>query len=776
MGKESSTARGTFAVPGTEPPPLPSSSELKYIGRSVECGDCREKVTGEARFTADVQLPGLQFSKLSSATLAHAGIASMDVSIAQNHPGVTSNHRIHAGLFLDTAVVREPSRETPSEWPVVRYANQPIVIVAAHSPEAAAEGAALVTVDYKPLPVVVDSSMARQPDAPPVFPGPVNPAPIPGRATHSEPVAQIGNVRGPMVHRTGDIAGGLREADVIVEGHFITAAQSPCALEPHAVVVDWKQDEMTVWMSTQSIAGVREQFAGFFQLPISQVRVIAENVAGGFAKKFDAGNPGVCVAAVSKKSLAPVSLVLSRKEDHLLIGYIPDSDQTLRIGAKKDGSLTALQLVSYGSAGCGAGAGCAGPAISMYTCGALDIAEYDVLTNVGPASVGGPAGYPQGLFALEQLVDELAQKLQIDPLDLRDRIDRNSIRRLERQNVRDSALWKSRVAHETAPATAAGPIRRGIGVAQGTWPCKIEAGSAFEIRIYRDGAIEAFSAVQDTGSGIRTVLAQIVAEEFSIPPHEIRIQIGDTRFPVGPPAGLGTTTASLTPAARNAAWQAKRQFLQNVAAVCGVTPDDLELKNGQILSRSGNVPSMSFREAAGKLTVSEISVRAERIPDYDPPKTEESGGVTVAEIEVDVELGRIRVRRVLAVLDCGRAINPSQIVGQVHGGVMRGLSQALFEERLFDPELGYMVNPDLERYKLAGARETPEIEVKLIQSLAGQSSTDATGIGGQAGQLAMSAAIANAFFNATGSRIRQTPMTPSQVLSALSQGPEKRAV
>jgi xanthine dehydrogenase YagR molybdenum-binding subunit len=764
MDQESSTARGTFTVPGTEPPPLPPSSELKYIGRSVECGDCREKVTGEAKFTADVQLPGLQFSKLSSATLPHAAIASMDVSVAQNHPGVTSNHRIHAGLFLGTAVVRDPAQEAPSEWPVVRYANQPIVIVAARSLETAAEGAALVTVDYRPLSFVVDSSAARQPGAPPVFPGPVNPAQIPGRATHPEPVPQIGNVRGPIVHRMGEIKQGWSEADVIVEGHFITAAQSHCPLETHAVIVDWKPDEMTVWASTQSIASVREQFAAFFELPISQVRVIAEYVGGGFAKKFNAGNPGVCVAAVSKKSVAPVSLVLSRKEDHLVMEYVPDSDLTLRLGAKKDGSLTALELVSYGSAGCGIGAGCAGPVLSMYTCGALQIAEYDVLTNVGPASVAGPAGYPQGLFALEQLVDELAQKLQMDPLDLRDRIDRNSVRRMERQNVRDSALWKSRVAH----GPVAGPIRRGIGVGQATWPHKIEAGSAFEIRVYKDGSIEAFSGVQDTGSGIRTVLAQIVAEEFSLAPHEIRIKIGDTRFPVGPHSGLGTVTASLTPAARDAAWQAKKQFLQNIAVACGVAPEDLELRDGQVLSHSGSVPSMSFRDAAGKLTVGEISVRAERIADYDPAKVEESGGVTVAEIEVDVELGRIRVTRVLAVLDCGRAINPSQIVGQVHGGVMRGISQVLFEERLFDPELGHMVNPDLERYKLAGARETPEIEVKLIQSLAGQSSTDAAGIAGQAGQLAMSAAIANAFFNATGCRIRQTPMTPSRVLSALS--------
>lgn len=767
VGKESSeyeTAKGTLAVPGTEPPPLPSSSELHYIGRSIECGDCREKVTGEAKFTADVQLPGLQFSKLSSATLPHAGIASMDVSVAQNHPGVTSNHRIHAGLFLDTAVLREPSQETPSEWPVVRYANQPIVIVAAHSLEAAAEGAALVTVDYKQLAFVVDSGMARQPEAPPVFPGPVNPAPIPGRATHSEPVMQVGNVRGPIVHRTGEIKQRWPEAEVIVEGHFITAAQSHCALEPHAVIVDWRADGMTVWASTQSLSSVREQFAAFFQLPISQVRVITEHVGGGFAKNFNAGNPGVCVAAVSKKSVAPVSLVLSRKEDHLVIGYVPDSDQTLRIGAKKDGSLTALELRSYGSAGCGTGAGCAGPAISMYTCGALDIAEYDVLTNVGPASVAGPAGYAQGLFALEQLVDELAQKIQVDPLDLRDRIDRNSIRRLERQDVRDSALWKSRITH----GTTAGPIRRGIGVAQATWPRRIEVGAAFEIRVYQDGSIEAFSAVQDTGSGICTVLAQVVAEEFSVAPQEIRIQIGDTRFPAGPRSGLGTATASLTPAARDAAWQAKKQFLQNVAAACGTGSDDLELKNGQVVSRSGNVPPMSFREAAGKLTVSEISVRAERIADYDPAKAEESGGVTVAEIEVDVEIGRIHVTRVLAVLDCGRVINPSLVVSQVHGGVVRGLSQTLFEERLFDPGMGFMVNPDLDRYKLAGARETPEIEVKLIQSLAGQSSTDASGIAGQAGQLAMSAAIANAFFDATGRRIRQTPMTPARVLGALS--------
>jgi xanthine dehydrogenase YagR molybdenum-binding subunit len=606
-------------IPETGASPLLPGEEPEYTGQPDEQRDSYQKVTGQAKYTSDVQLPGMQYARLANATIPHAGIASMDVSVAQKYPGVTSNHRIHAGYLLDVAVVRDAAQETPSEWPVVRYAGQPVVAVAAVSPEIAADAARLVTVNYEPLPFVVEMEAARQPSAPQVFPGAVRPAFVRGSTVPPDAVAQAGNVRGPVTHSRGDVEDGFRNADVVLEGRFCTPLQSYSALEPHAVIVDWKADGMTIRASTQGTATVREEFATFFELSLSQVRVIAEYAGGEFGGNPRAGNAGVCAAAVSKKSAAPVSLVLNRKEEHLATGNIASSSQVLRIGAKKDGTITVLRLVSYGSAGCGTGAGCAGPAISMYSCDSLHAEEYDVFTNTGPASVAPPAGYLQGIFALEQMMDELAEGLKIDPLDLRDRVDPNSLRRAERKKVRESRLWKSRNA---VHGSGTGVIWRGVGVAQASWPGVVES-----------------SAV------------------------------------------------------------------------------------------------------------------------------ESDGGVIAVEIEVDMETGRIHVRRVLAVIHCERAINSLQIESRIHGGVLRGISQTLFEQRLFDPATGFMINADLERYKIAGVREMPDIEVELIQSSTGQSPTDASGISGSAGQIIVGAAIANAFYNAIGKRMRRTPMTPLQVLS-----------
>jgi xanthine dehydrogenase YagR molybdenum-binding subunit len=671
--------------------------------------------------------------------------------------------------ILGPAVLRNPSLETPSPYPIVRYAGQPVAAVAATSPQIAEQAAGLVKVQYQEMPFVVDRESAQAPDAPLVYPGPADQAGSAGGGGGPHNVPQKGNVHGPAVHTVGDVAQGFKDADVIVEGHFTTQVQTHSATETHGVVADWGPDMLTVWASTQGTASVREELAAFFHLPLSQVRVITEYMGGGFGAKFGAGNPGVVAAALSKKAGAPVRLVLDRKEEHLSVGNRPDSDQHMRIGAKKDGTLTAIQLISFGTAGCGTGAGCAGPATNMYQYGALHTEESDVFINAGQATAFRAPGHPQGAFSLEQCIDELALRLRLDPLDLRDRIDANPYRRVERQIVRESALWKSR---GPVAARSRGPVKRGVGVAQNVWYRFISMNSAAEVRVHRDGSVEVFSAVQDLGTGIKTVMAQVVAEEFGVPPEKVGVRIGDTNYPVGPNSGGSVTTPSLTPAVRDAAWQARQQFLSNIAPAYGTTADDLEMAHGTVRSKSGKMRPVSFHSAAAKMSTNEISARAQRVPDYDRSKYEKYGGVDVAEIDVDTETGRIFVRRVLAVHDCGRIMNSNQTISQIHGGLIQGMSYALFEDRVLDPIAGRMLNTNLDMYKTAGSREMPQIEVKLIDSYLGESSTDANGIGEAAGVVAMPAAIANAFFNATGKRIRKIPMVPATVLAALHGAPQ----
>ncbi|MGD0367875.1 MAG: xanthine dehydrogenase family protein molybdopterin-binding subunit, partial [Acidobacteriaceae bacterium] len=597
-------------VPVTEPPVWPINKDLKYVGQSIERYDGQAKVTGRARYTSDVQLPGMLYAKFVNASVPHAKIVSIDTSAAEKCPGVRGVHVIQH--VLGNAVLRDPALD-PVKYPVVRYAGQPVAAVAATTPAIAEEAAALVKVRYDASPFVVDLDKARAPDSPNVFPGAADEEASAGGGGGPSNVQQTGNIHGPSIHRRGETDQGFKDADVIVEGHYVTQVQTHSALETHGVVADWKPELLTVWASTQGTASVREELAGFFKIPLTQVRVITEFMGGGFGAKFGAGNPGVVAAALSKKTGAPVRLMLDREEEHLSVGNRPSSDQTLRIGAKKDGTITAIHLIAYGTAGCGTGAGCSGPAANLYKSASLHTEENDVFINAGPASAMRAPGHPQGAFALEQTMDELAVKLGMDPIDLRDKTDEHPVRRVERQVVRASDLWKSR---NPVAGADQGPVKRGVGLAQSVWYRFVSMNSAAEVRIHKDGSLEVLSGVQDIGSGIKTVMAQILAEQFGVPPSQIAVKIGDTNYAEGPNSGGSVTTLSLTPAVRDAAWQAAQKFLADIAPALGSTSDDLVLVDGEVRSQSGKFEPVSFRRAAAKMTTSQIAVQAKRIPDY----------------------------------------------------------------------------------------------------------------------------------------------------------------
>lgn len=757
-------------IPADEPPVLPINKDLEYIGKPIERWDGYAKVTGRARYTFDVQLPGMLYACFVNSTVPHAKIVSIDTSAAEAQPGVKGVHVIEK--VLGGAVLRDPTLEQ-TKYPVVRYAGQPIAAVAATTPGAAEDAAAKVKVVYETRPFVVDQNLARGANAPQVFPGAADQAGTAGGGGSARGIPQTGNVHGPAVRKVGDAEQGFKDADVVVDARYVTQVQTHSALETHGVVADWKPELLTVYASTQGTASVREELAGYFKLPMAQVRVITEYMGGGFGAKFGAGNPGVVAALLSRKTGAPVRLMLDREEEHLSVGNRPSSDQRLRIGAKKDGAITAIQLISYGTAGCGTGAGCSGPAVNLYKWATLHVEENDVFTNAGPAAAFRAPGHPQGAFALEQSIDELAQKLNMDSLDLRDRIDENPVRRVQRQVIRDSAIWKSR---NPKPGADSGLLKRGVGFSQSIWYRHLTMSSSAEVRVHKDGSIEVLSAVQDIGSGIKTVLAQILAEQFGVPPNKISVKVGDTNYPVGPNSGGSVTTASLSPAVRDAAWQASRKFLASIAPALGTTPNDLSLAGGMVRSASGKIKPISFRAAAAKMNTGQVTAQATRIPDYAPKKVDTYGGVDVVEALVDTETGRIRVKRVLSVHDCGRPINPSLVTSQINGGVIQGISYTLFEHRLLDPNYGLMVNANLDKYKIAGSFEVPEVEVQLTEVYIGQSSTDASGIGEAAGIISVGAAIGNAVYNATGIRIRQLPMTPAVVLAALNQQPMMESI
>jgi xanthine dehydrogenase YagR molybdenum-binding subunit len=374
---------------------------------------------------------------------------------------------------------------------------------------------------------------------------------------------------------------------------------------------------------------------------------------------------------------------------------------------------------------------------------------------------------------LEQIIDELGERLAIDPLALRDRIDPSPVRREERRIGAERIGWQ----HRRAPAADLGPIKRGIGMAQSIWASNVHTNASCEVRVMCDGTVEVLSSVQDIGTGICTVLAQVVAEELGLRVEQIRVRIGDTEFPAGPPSYGSRATASITPPARTAAWRVCQALFLEVAPVLHASADQLVARDGKIVVRDDPNRAIPFKQAAALLRTDRISAVASRRDDYDGFRrhltdaaiaTQDLGGVQFAAVAVDTETGIIRVERVVAVQDCGRPINPKQIESQVHGGVLMGVSYALFEERILDQHTGRMVNPNLEQYKLLGPQEVPEIEVVVLEDYRANSATDAYGIA-EPSNIATAPAIANAVYNAIGVRIRTLPMTPAVILAALGK-------
>ncbi|OLE09969.1 MAG: oxidoreductase [Acidobacteria bacterium 13_1_20CM_4_56_7] len=723
-------------VPADEPPQLPPNSELKVIGKRVPRYDGALKVSGAAKYPSDIHLPGMLYARFVNATVPHAKIISVDTSAAEKHPGVKAVHVLQD--VLGQAELQDKAKEVPSRYPIVRYAGQPIAAVAATTPAGALEAARLVKVQYEPKPFVVERAKAREPNAPLVFPGPAAEKATAGGGGGASDVPQKGNVRGPNRGRhdagpKGDIEKGFAGSAAIVEAEYLTQVQTHSALETHGLVADWKPDGLTVYASTQGTMSVRDELAEIFNLPKTKVRVFTEYMGGGFGAKFGASNPGAVAAHLSKKAGAPVRMFCDRKEEQWGTGNRPDAHMYVKAGASKDGTLQALKWISYGTAGVGTGAGSAGPAQNMYDCPNLLVEEYDVFTNAGPGAAMRAPGHPQGVFGLEQTIDALAEKVGMDVLEFMDKNDRSPERREERRIGAEKFGWAQK---RRKPNSDPGPVKRGVGVAQAVWYRINSMDSGCEVRIHQDGSVEALSAVQDIGGGIKTVIAEIVAEELGLQPRDITVRVGDTSMPPGPPSGGSMTTTSITPAVRNAAFKAKGRFVKEVASAWRLPAASLHVADGKVSSESGKMIFL--------------------------------GGVQFAEVTVDTETGVIRVERVVAVHDCGRPMNILGLESQVNGGILQAISYALFEDRRLDQNTGIMVNPNMEEYKIIGAKDMPQIEVHFIEDYLARSSTDAGGIGEPA-KIPGAAAVANAVYNATGVRMYELPMTPARVLTALGK-------
>jgi len=713
--------------------------------------DGPDKVTGRAKYTFDLTVPGMLWGKMVRATVPAAEIVGIDTSKAEALPGVK-------------AVWTTDSR-------TVRFAGQDVAAVAAVSPEVAEDAARLVRVTYDERPYVTELRAAMEPDAPLVY----EMGQLPGDAEdETKTLPRKGNVVGPNVPRRGgsrgDLDKGFAEAEVVVEATYHVPVHTHAPLESHGVLAQWDGDRLTIHASTQGIFAVRNGVAEALGIDRKNVTVITEHMGGGFGSKLGPSATGSAFAVVAcrlaRKAGAPVKLMLDRHEEHLCTGNAPSALMTVRLGAKRDGGLTALHHRAFGSAGIADGAGSGGPAGALYQdCPNAKVEEHDVFTNAGPAAPLRAPGHPQGAFALESAVDELAHKLGMDPLDLRRKNESSPVRRIQHEIGAKAIGWERR---NKKPGEGSGPRKRGIGMASGNWYVIARgSGVGAEVRIHQDGGVELFQGAQDIGTGFRTAMAAVVAEELGLKPTDVKVNIGDTRYPEGPGSGGSNTTNSVAPAVRLAANAARKRLFEAVAPGLGAGPEELAAAGGKVFVAAAPSRGLTFQQAAAKMPGEVIAATADRKEQFETYR-KDIAGVQFAEVEVDVETGNVRVIKVVSVNDCGFPMNALTAESQVIGAMIQGVSWALLEHRILDRNVGTMVNPNLESYKVLMPADMFEAVPILTEIANAGNNTSAAGLG-EPPIVPTLAAVANAVFNATGARVRSLPMTPDRVLAALAE-------
>ncbi|MBI4531268.1 MAG: xanthine dehydrogenase family protein molybdopterin-binding subunit [Candidatus Latescibacteria bacterium] len=695
------------------------STERKILGKRTPRLDGVAKVTGNATYTCDVRLPGMLYGKILRSPHPHAKIVRVDATRAEKLPEVK-------------AVLTDLNR-------TVRFAGDEVAAIAAISDETAEDALRLINVTYEPLPFVVNEEEAKKPDAPQVFDG-------------------ESNMKGPRVNSAGDIEQGFREADAIIEATYRTQVQTHACLETHGIVAQWEGEKLTVWASTQGIFSVRDQLANHFNIPATNIQVICDYMGGGFGSKLAMRNYDMVAARLAKETGAPVKLMLNREEDFLCTGNRPSSIQWIRIGAKKDGMLTAFDHTSYGTGGISGGAGV--PAPYIYKVTNFRTTQSDVFTNAGPQAPMRAPGHPQASFAMESAMDELAEKLGIDPLEFRRRNDPNEIRQREYVIGSEKIVWSRR---KKVAGEGAGPKKRGIGMGSCTWGGG-GRGTKAQVTIEPDGGVEVRCGTQDIGTGTRTVIAVVAAEELGLRIEQITVRIGDTEFPPSGGSGGSTTAPSVAPAVKSTTEKAKESLFEVVAPALGAKVEDLVARDGRVFVRDNPDRGLTWKQATTKLGTEPIVANGEWVAGLSSSGV---AGVQFAEVEVDVETGQVGVVKVVAVHDCGLIVDLLTAESQVYGGVIQGIGYALYENRIFDRQTGRMINADMENYKIPGAFEIPEIEVVMLD----MPERGVIGLG-EPPVIPTAAAVANAIANAIGARVYELPITPPKVLAALEKTKE----
>ena len=742
--------------------------------------DAPEKVTGATRYAADGQVHGLLHARLVLATEAHALLEAVDKSAALATPGVVA---VLTAADLPTTTGTDRTAEPLARTEVV-FAGQPVAIVVAESEATAEDGAELVLVEYEPLPAVVDVEAAMEPGS--VLARTVEEAEEGGDVESIHAAVDHGqedeeqerlsaNVL-DRVHRShGDVAAALDGSAAVVSGTFRTPWVYQAYLEPQ-VCTAWLEPSGTlvVSTSTQGSFVTRRELARAFDLPLERIRVIAEPLGGAFGGKFALVEPLAAGAALVLGR--PVRLVFTRSEDFQATNPVSGQVTRLRLGARADGTLTGIEARMIVDRGSNTGWGVEGITSLLvggpYRWEAHDLRGYGVQTNRVTYGAYRAPGAPTAAYAVESLLDELAEKLGIDPIELRLKNAvvegdvgisgrpfpaMGAVEVLER--LREHPLWRER---------AALPENEGVGFAVGYWPGGTEPAAAV-CRVDTDGTMTVVTSAADM-SGVETGFAMIAAEVFGLPPEKVRVVSADTA--TGPYAGAsGGSKVMYTvgPAVQRAAEAARVKLLAAASQELEIAPDDLEVVDGEV--RAIGAPDRS-------IPVAEIAAKALRFGGrYEPieghggsAQTSSAPSVAghLAHVRVDRDTGEVEVLRLVVAQDVGRALNPALVEGQMCGGVTQGLGWALYEELAHDED-GRLQTGSFLDYAIPTSEHVPEIETLIVEVPAPDGPFGAKGIG-EASVVAAPAAIANAVAAAAGSRMHQLPITAPRLWAALGAG------
>lgn len=728
-----------------------TAPSLTKVGHSARRIEGQEKVTGTARYTADLHLPGMLHAQLVTSPYAHALITRIDSRAARQVPGVT-----HVLTATDLPLKQEEnesrSRNPLAQTEVVFY-GQPVAVVLAESASAALDGAALVEVEYQPLPVVSDVETAIQPGAPLV------------RTSQSKPKDALPNVSNRQHFKQGELEQGFQEAAVIVEHTYRLPYVHQGYLETQTcLAAPEPMDSLTIYASTQGLFATRREVAKALGLPLQKVKVVVPHVGGGFGAKGGGLIEPLC-AALALVAKRPVLLSLSRMQDLAAACPMPDAIIQIKMGAKADGKLTALQARVL----CDTGAYPGGAPLWMicfkltvsYTIPHYEVEGLEVMTNrVGGGAYRAPGG-PQICLAIEAEMDELAARLGLDPLEIRSRNLEGAKKSLGEVLARleKSELWQKR--------NHPGP-NEGYGLAVSHWATCMGPASA-SCQLDEEGRYTVTTGLADI-TGASTSMALIAAEVLNTNLSRISVVCADSASaPHAGASGGSQVTYNLGSAVRLAAADAREQLLKVAADKLEANPADLELWDD--LVRVKGTPSKTLTLAEiGEMSTNDYEGKCAPINGRGNAGSDEwplSYFAHLAHVRVDPETGEVTVLDYLAVHDVGFAINPAEVKAQLHGGVTQGLGWALYEQLVYD-ENGTLTSGSLMDYALQTAPQVPVIETELVFVPSEKGPFGAKGVG-EPPIVPVAGAVNNAIKAATGVRVTELPATPERVLKALNQ-------